>query len=617
MSDRAVIIYYDDIDVFNNVPCPTPFVSLSNSVINYGKKHGQLSSLTLQGIITGVGNISGESGTYQRSLNLLSGFSKNFKTLKIVDQESTGTLFEEKAKVNNISFSESTFAAASDFTINIECYQSGLFPEHNGIIDPEDSFDFTRSDNGSVTLVRTVSARGFDTNSATESNALQNAINYVSSRTGLSAIDSYSLGHFISGTGNGNNLILTSQSENIDRFSANYSIVEEYEYQELNGTDAGLYGNLTYPIYKTCNFSYSPSSLNSPIEEASFNINFKTTTGDKAFSYLRSGVAKYVNELKAANTGLSTISDAMVQTAYRDFDLQSGAIFYNVNENKNERSIDVTLNISNDKTFDIDYGVYFQEDFSVQTDTITEISNIEYNFEIRPFGLSLNRDVSSATYHYIADANDLMKRSADYFNSKYPGQTYTNVLTDKCKTAYSGVISSNSDEINKITVIDITKNDNQNDGTISLSCSATNKEVFTANVGGIIPVKDGDYSYECSVPRKVVKYNKSSLNNNHSLINQYDDLYTRQNFSINLNGRVPITVEYDHSNKGGYINLKTAIDNFVDEAMSSMTGLNSNIESRSLSINDNGSFTASKTVSSQEKINGYKALHDPHLYSRS
>ena len=617
MSDRAVIIYYDDIDVFNNVPCPTPFVSLSNSVINYGKKHGQLSSLTLQGIITGVGNISGESGTYQRSLNLLSGFSKNFKTLKIVDQESTGTLFEEKAKVNNISFSESTFAAASDFTINIECYQSGLFPEHNGIIDPEDSFDFTRSDNGSVTLVRTVSARGFDTNSATESNALQNAINYVSSRTRLSAIDSYSLGHFISGTGNGNNLILTSQSENIDRFSANYSIVEEYEYQELNGTDAGLYGNLTYPIYKTCNFSYSPSSLNSPIEEASFNINFKTTTGDKAFSYLRSGVARYVNELKAANTGLSTISDAMVQTAYRDFDLQSGAIFYNVNENKNERSIDVTLNISNDKTFDIDYGVYFQEDFSVQTDTITEISNIEYNFEIRPFGLSLNRDVSSATYHYIADANDLMKRSADYFNSKYPGQTYTNVLTDKCKTAYSGVISSNSDEINKITVIDITKNDNQNDGTISLSCSATNKEVFTANVGGIIPVKDGDYSYECSVPRKVVKYNKSSLNNNHSLINQYDDLYTRQNFSINLNGRVPITVEYDHSNKGGYINLKTAIDNFVDEAMSSMTGLNSNIESRSLSINDNGSFTASKTVSSQEKINGYKALHDPHLYSRS
>jgi hypothetical protein len=359
---RAVIIYYNDVDVFDNVPCPTPFVTRSNAVINFGKKFGQTSSITLDGVITGH-NFTGVDGLYQKSSNVLSGFSQNFKNLKIVDTSSgTQTIFDNLVKVNSIDFQENTFARLVEFSINLEAYESGLFPANFGVLDPADNIDVSKTEDGQISISRTVSARGYNTSSGS-SNALQNAINFVNSRTGVGYLNQYSLPHFIQKTGQ-KNLVLSSQSESINRFEATYSVEESYKYQELSGTDSDLYGSsLTYPIYKTCTFNFSPETSDSPREEASFNIEFSTNKGATEFYYLRETVTKYVNKLR--ESGVSSIQDSMVQEAVNNFNLSNGALFYQLSEDQEASKINLELNITNDSTFNVDYGVYFTENYSL------------------------------------------------------------------------------------------------------------------------------------------------------------------------------------------------------------------------------------------------------------
>src|SRR5210317_746838 len=149
---RAVIIYYDNVDVFDNVACPTPFVTRSNSVINFGNKFGQTSDITLDGVITGH-NFSGAEGLYQKSLNLLSGFSKNFKNLKIVDtSDGTQSIFVYPVKVNSIDFQEDTFARLVNYSIQLEAYETGLFKNTIGILDPEDTVSISRDENGQISI---------------------------------------------------------------------------------------------------------------------------------------------------------------------------------------------------------------------------------------------------------------------------------------------------------------------------------------------------------------------------------------------------------------------------------------------------------------------------------
>lgn len=619
MKDRAVIIYYDDVDIFANVPCYTPFVSRSDSLINYGKKFGQVTSLSLNGLITGSGGITAPNGVYSRSQNLISGFRKNFKNLKIVDTTDGNTvLFDNLVKVNTISFNESTFAAASEFKVEVESYQDNLFKDGvTGVIDPEDSIDFDRSDNGEVKLTRKVSAKGFNRSGAS-SNALDNAINFVRARTGLGYIANYSIPHFVGSVGDSGNLILQNQSEEIDRFSATYSVTETYTYQNLTGADSDLYGNLSYPIFKTCSFTYSPSTSNSAREEASFSIDWKTTnkTGPEAFAFLRHSVTKYVNKLKAAN-GIANIEDSMIQSAVNSFNFDSGSFSYSLNENEQENTISLTIDISKDKNFDSEYGVYLSEDFSLDTNEISDITDINYNFKIEPFGLSLLRNTSSVTYDHVAGANILMKRSYDYYRYKLlQSANLPEFLIQKAKTFYSGVLDSNSNKLNAIKLLNYNKSDNQNNGMISVNASFTNRESYTGTYINI-----ADYSYKWTIPSKVIKYNKSCLYNDHALISQYDDCYNRQEFSMNINGLAKFGYHLDPAYHGlnsatGNLNfqIQQEINNFFNSSWNGISGSESNVLSQSINLNTDHTFSAEKTLSSNRN-SGMHSVDTPIIYS--
>tara|TARA_R110000851_G_scaffold113781_1_gene238609 strand:- start:714 stop:2516 length:1803 start_codon:yes stop_codon:yes gene_type:complete len=597
---RPVIVYYDNVDIFDNVKCPTPFVTRSNSVINYGNKFGQTSDITLDGVITGH-NFTGTYGLYQKSLNLSSGFSKNFKNLKIVDtSDGTQTIFENVVKVNSIDFQEDTFARLINYSIGLEAYETGLFKNTIGVLDPEDEVSISRGENGEISIDRTVSAVGFNVGNSS-SDALSRAITFVRDRTGLSSIANYSLLSFVSGSGDGSSLILTSQSENIDRFAGSYSVNESYIYQELSGADSDFYSSLASPVYKTATFNYSPSSQESPLEESSFSISWRTNKNTGDFAFLRKTVAKYINKLKASN-GVASIEDSIVQEAVNNFGLD-GSVFYSISENEQEATIDIDLQISNSPYFDSDYGVYFTETASVSKDEISDISDINYSFTVEPFGLALQRDASSVSYDYVSSANDLMKRSYDYYSGLISGGL-ENFVSGKVIEIVSGIYSTGYD---KIKVTSLNKDDDQNNGTISVGSSSTNRETFASG-----EIRNANYNYNCSVPQRVTQATKSSLTNDHIVLNQYSDLYTRQLFGVSINGGLNLSGKLSSSDIGSAVRSKAS--EFIELGVDQMTGEKGNIDSESFSINQNaGTFSMSKAVSSKHTDDGYKLKFGPYL----
>jgi len=604
---RAVIIYYNDVDVFDNVPCPTPFVTRSNAVINFGKKFGQTSSITLDGVITGH-NFTGVDGLYQKSSNVLSGFSQNFKNLKIVDTSSgTQTIFDNLVKVNSIDFQENTFARLVEFSINLEAYESGLFPANFGVLDPADNIDVSKTEDGQISISRTVSARGYNTSNGS-SNALQNAINFVNSRTGVGYLNQYSLPHFIQKTGQ-KNLVLSSQSESINRFEATYSVEESYKYQELSGTDSDLYGSsLTYPIYKTCTFNFSPETSDSPREEASFNIEFSTNKGATEFYYLRETVTKYVNKLR--ENGVSSIQDSMVQEAVNNFNLSNGALFYQLSEDQEASKINLELNITNDSTFNVDYGVYFTENYSFNNDPIRDFTDINYDFTISPFGLV---STGTITYDNVPQAQRPLKRSYKYYYDNILGGSYgsSNLENYVSGRAYSGFTGLFTDGYlaDKIKVIELSKQDNPSNGVISVSSTSTNSEVFKSG-----DIKNGSYSISVNAPIKIIKAARSSLNDSDYVITEYDTTYTRQDCDVSFDASYNSNKQLSASNLKNEIN--TNAKSFINKIKTKVTGENFLLVSENYDVNQfNGNASSSHSFSSKHTEDLYKVKVNPYLGS--
>lgn len=609
MSDRAVIIYYNDEDVFSGIS-PTPFVTRSNSVINYGKRHGQLGSITLDGTITGTDSFE---SSYDKSLQLLSGFSDNFRTLKIVNDTGTQeTIFENVAKINSINFQESRFHNLVDYSINLEVYEQEHFSENNfGVIDPVDNVALSRSENGDVSISRTVSAKGFHTG---HSDALQNAIDFVSNRTGLKFMDALSIPFFVSGSGNGNNLILKSQSEDIDRFNATYSVTEDYAYQELSGAgaDSDLYGSsLECPIYKTCTFNYSPPSQDSPRKEASFNIEFKTSQKNGHFPALRSGVAQYVNKLKA-NPDLSAMDDdLMIKESYKNFGLTGGALYFELSENENEKTINLTVNVTDDTNFISEYGVYYRENYSVSHDPIRDFADVSFSFDITPFGLISEK---SQTYNHVSNASSLQKRSYSYYYDKilsgsYGSNALSGYVMEKAKVIFTGILGSdtrNNIFKDKFKIASIEKSDTTKDAVISVSANLSNNEsLFSGNL------TNGNYNIEVSPSQKILKFSNSALQAGHCVATVFDNTFTRQVATASLDAFSDPKKLQEWNNN--VVTETRQAKEFCESMVDKVQGANSQTESHTETLNKfNGDVSCNISESSEASSTKYR-LENPYI----
>ncbi len=252
---------------------PTPYVEREITPIHYAKKHGDLESYVLNGVITGNFCQDGNefSGLWNRANQLISNFSESFKTFSIVGYSGDSTknlITNGYAIIKSVNISDSVYAGLVPFAISLDLYRQGTF-ENYGILEPKQQISFQESENGNVTISKNTFAKGFNTSGS----AINNAIGFVQNITGLNP--SF-LPAFIPTTGI-SNAILTSFEEKINRLGGTYEVSEGWLYNYLGNS-------LTNTLYE------KTISIDSGSEGNIVSVNGKVQGGiNQGFESIRSG----------------------------------------------------------------------------------------------------------------------------------------------------------------------------------------------------------------------------------------------------------------------------------------------------------------------------------------
>jgi hypothetical protein len=302
-----VKVFYNGNDLFANI-APTPFFGVEQQFINYRDRWGTIQNINLDGFITG--ECENFNFFVDKQNTLVNRLSNDFKTFEI--KEDNVSIFSgQYVKINSINFDESVYNGLVPFSIELSSYDEDFFIDFYGITEPKNSTQYQEQRDGTVTISRSFSAKGFNTNTNT---ALQNAISYVSSITGVGSLITP---QFI--TANTSNLFPRNISETIDRLNSIYSVDIEYiyrknassstilsynidiSYNEENGVyEASINGNLSAPI------GFSFSSLRSEFEYFKSSIYSLTATkfiGVTNFNYLNSTPESFnINEDELENS---------------------------------------------------------------------------------------------------------------------------------------------------------------------------------------------------------------------------------------------------------------------------------------------------------------------------
>lgn len=182
----STAITYDTFEFTGSNGFPTPFISRSQTMLEYGNRWGQGTSFTLNGQI----NATGFSDLLNKQNILLSGFSRDFKSLNITeDGENVAGFPASNCKINNISFDANKYVNILDYSIDINTYDETLFSGTFGVLNPSDQISFQESQDGTISVSHQVSAQGFPANNKS---SIENAKDFVHSQTGWrNSIDPY------------------------------------------------------------------------------------------------------------------------------------------------------------------------------------------------------------------------------------------------------------------------------------------------------------------------------------------------------------------------------------------------------------------------------------------
>jgi hypothetical protein len=378
-------IFYNDNPVFSGL-CPTPLVSREESFVRYGSRWANLETLSLDGLLTGCPNFS---EMLARQAVLLEAFSKNYQSFDI--QESGQNVFHRDVVfVKEISFPDSKYAYILPFSISLECYPQDFFSGFYGVLEPKNSFDFSQNGDDIVGISHNISAVGFNTSSSS-SNALQNAINFCNTHSGLSNIVPP---NFIS-SGGLSNSVLKTVSMNVDRLNSSCSISESWEYDPvLGGT-----GLLRYN-----------SSFDSGSERGTVQVNLNGTL-----------IGGHNVELPSLRQRFSTLDFYQISN-----DLYSNFFEGTLNTTELSLSIDedpFTNSISFSYQFDNDPrpNPYFSDSFSMNLDEINgnKSASLDVTFKYRGNCKCNNLSGWNAIKSYASGFNfyQLAAERNDFYNS--------------------------------------------------------------------------------------------------------------------------------------------------------------------------------------------------------
>ena len=202
-----------------NALTPTPLVQQNVTPIDFGTRWGNVQEIEIQGFITGLtGNPTSIQPTFAQK------FSGQFGTLEVA--EGASTMYKwSNIVVDEITFPQNPLYIAQGTgpkSMTPYSVKMRAINVPSGVLDPVNEYSFQHSDDGLVTVVHKVSARGIKT----QNGGLQNAINFVTSFSGQNPFSS-PLNAILCPTGSG---VLISYTENVDRANCSYGIQETYKY---------------------------------------------------------------------------------------------------------------------------------------------------------------------------------------------------------------------------------------------------------------------------------------------------------------------------------------------------------------------------------------------------
>ena len=228
-----VKILYGGSDVFSGI-CPTPFLYFDKEYIEYGSNWGSKYNFSIEGQITGRIGPNAFYDLENKKNKLISNFKKDNLPIKITE-DSSQVFLSDICSIESISFDQSNYYGILPFSIKASCYDSGTFGLNYGVLDPQDSWDYSESEDGIVNLRHSVSAAGFNSSGVS---AIANAKKWAATKTGINKkIDSLKIKNL-----SASDFVLESFSEQTDRFNGKYSIEEVYRGDLLstNSTGGGI-----------------------------------------------------------------------------------------------------------------------------------------------------------------------------------------------------------------------------------------------------------------------------------------------------------------------------------------------------------------------------------------
>jgi hypothetical protein len=268
MSNNVKILYNNK-DVFSGISS-VPFVSISNDYLDFGNKWNQVTNITLEGQLTGkfLGQPS-YSLLSEAAKKLHDNFKENYKTLLITENNS-GLYTGANAIINSINIEQSSWYGLLPYSIDITVYDSGLFKDYYGVVDPEETFSFDEEEGDILNVTHSISAKGII---AKNKNAIENAKDWVLSKTGN--INSFSPILIQNARAvESRPYLLYSVKEIIDRFEGTYSWEGTYKKST----------NLENPNNSILNYSVD---LNSGIEDGIITTNINGNLEGNNLTVLR------------------------------------------------------------------------------------------------------------------------------------------------------------------------------------------------------------------------------------------------------------------------------------------------------------------------------------------
>ena len=440
---------------YNNksIPYPTPMVSLERENVYYNQYWGNSDKIILNGVITGRNNCSPFNSLISGQTGLLDIFNRNFGVFEIY--EDAQKIYENSGIIiRSIGFDESNYAGIINY--NIELSSTRL---SGSVINPTNEYSFTENEDKTISLSHNIFAQGINTNeNSFKSNAIDNAISFVKSQTGLSNVPTTK---FISGSSN--NFYLQNFSESIDRLNGSYSIQESYISNLLN---TGVSGNLNYT-----------SDITSGADSNSVQINLRGQyKGPKNGN---------INSLRT-NLNVTGLLKSIYSGYFNPIPIQ-----YNITENTGENSINFDYSFDNINL----PNPYYKYTANIIKDELEQIYNIQVGGEIIARG---NR-----AYRYSLSTSNISN------------------LTGQFMTVASGILSGfkdfNSDTtISNLRLLNISIDKNPNNATVSAKADYNDKFMPTGNF------IDANYSVSVQAPIWYMNNQPTCNIKGYHVINDFD-----------------------------------------------------------------------------------------------